>query len=146
MGLLVPHFTAPSPIHGTGLYSKDALEAGAILWMFEHGIDHRVALQSLHPKQREELLHHGYVNPQRLEMVVVCGDLARFWNFPHPGEPANAHPSEHIVEGEAVIVASRAIAAGEELLIHPSSDADYTRKMVGRQQQQLPVPRRQKKK
>jgi hypothetical protein len=34
------------------------------------------------------------------------------------------------VHDEALIVASRSIAAGEELLIHPSSDADYFRKMA----------------
>jgi hypothetical protein len=59
MGLMVPHFTAPSPIHGTGLYSRDALAEGAVLWMFEPGLDWRVALQALQPEQRTQLLHHG---------------------------------------------------------------------------------------
>lgn len=131
MGLLIPHFTAPSPNHGTGLYAREAVEAGAILWVFEPGKEDRVALKGLPPKERERLLYHGYVNPLRPDHVVICGDLASFWNFPRPGEPANAHPSKQLVEGEAVIVASRAIAAGEELLIHPSSDADYERKMGG---------------
>ncbi|MEB3302630.1 MAG: SET domain-containing protein [Cyanobacteriota bacterium] len=141
MGLQVPHFTAPSPIHGTGLYSRDALAEGAILWVFEPGLDWRVALQALQPEQRTQLLHHGYINPLRLDEVVICGDLARFWNFPHPGEPANSHPTDDLVEGEAVIVASRAIAAGEELLIHPNSDADYPRKIGGRPHPSLVVPR-----
>lgn len=68
MALCVRHFTATSPVHGTGLYT------------------------------------------------------------PRP-EAANAGPSDQLVHEEVLIVATRAISAGEELLIHTSSDADYFRKM-----------------
>ena len=129
MSLMIPHFTAPSPRHGTGLFTSIALEPGAVLWCFEPAIDRRLPIRPMEPRQRAELLHFGYVNPERPAFVVVCGDQARFWNFPRPGEPANASPCDQIQEGEAVIVACRMIAAGEELLIHPSSDADYLRKM-----------------
>jgi hypothetical protein len=112
-----------------GLFTSIDLQPGAVLWCFEPAIDQRLPLRNLEPRQRAELLHFGYVNPERLAFVVVCGDQARFWNFPLPGEPANATPSDQIKGGEAVIVACRMIAAGEELLIHPSSDADYFRKM-----------------
>jgi hypothetical protein len=61
--------------------------------------------------------------------VVVCGDSSRYWNFPNPGHHSNAHPSQQCQYGEALIVASQPISAGEELLIDPSSDADYFRKM-----------------
>lgn len=129
MGLQIPHFTAPSAVHGTGLFSRHSVAAGAVLWLYEPGLDRRVRLASLPPSRRERWLHFGYVNPQRPDWLVVCGDQSCYWNFPSPGQSANAHPSDRWVEQEAVIVASRAIAAGEELLIHPSSDADYFRKM-----------------
>ena len=130
MGLCIPHFTAASPVHGQGLYTSSPLEAGAVLWRFDPAVDRRVSLRSLNGDQHLSLLHYGYINPQRPDWVVVCGDQARFWNFPHPGQPANAVPSDRLVHDEALIVASRSIAAGEELLIHPSSDADYFRKMA----------------
>lgn len=138
MGMMIPHFTAPSPRHGMGLFTSIPLQPGAVLWCFEPAIDQRLPLLSLEPHQRAELLHFGYVNPARPAFVVVCGDQARFWNFPLPGEPANATPSDQIKGGEAVIVACRMIAAGEELLIHPSSDADYFRKMGPCHQQSAP--------
>lgn len=129
MGMIVPHFTASSPRHGTGLFTPNPLEAGALLWSFDPAIDQRISLRNVEPCQLAELLHFGYVNPEQPSFVVVCGDDSRFWNFPLPGEPANAIPSDQIKGGEAVIVACRLIAAGEELLIHPNSDADYFRKM-----------------
>jgi hypothetical protein len=138
MSMMVPHFTASSPRHGTGLFTPIPLQPGALLWCFDPAIDRRLPLRNLEPRQLAELLHFGYVNPERPAFVVVCGDHARFWNFPRPGEPANARPSDQIKGGEAVIVASRMIAAGEELLIHPSSDADYFRKMGLCHQQPAP--------
>jgi len=142
MGLCVPHFTAISPVHGTGLYTPSAIEAGAVLWRFDPEIDRRVSLRTLSGDQRLSLLHYGYINPHRPDWVVVCGDQARFWNFPRPGDAANAVPSDQLAQQEALIVAHRAIAAGEELLIHPSSDADYFRKMGlsdGQRQRLRPV-------
>jgi hypothetical protein len=138
MSMMIPHFTAPSSRHGTGLFTPITLQPGAVLWCFNPAIDQRLPLRNLDPCQLAELLHFGYVNPEQLAFVVVCGDQARFWNFPLPGEPANARPSDQIKGGEAVIVASRMIAAGEELLIHPSSDADYFRKMGLCHQQSAP--------
>jgi uncharacterized protein len=129
MALCVPHFTATSPVHGMGLYTPSPIAAGAVLWRFDPALDRRVPLQGLRGRHRLSLLHYGYINPHRPDCVVVCGDLSRFWNFPHPGEAANAAPSDQLVHQEALIVATRAIAAGEELLIHPSSDAEYFRKM-----------------
>lgn len=129
MGLCIPHYTAPSLVHGTGLFARQALAPGAVLWEFDPSCDRRLSLESLPAEERLSRLHYGYINPARPGDVVICGDLARFWNFPHPGELANAEPSGRSLRGESVIVASRPIAAGEELLIHPCSDADYFRKM-----------------
>jgi hypothetical protein len=76
------------------LFTPIPLQPGTALWCFEPAIDQRLPLGNLEPWQRAELLHFGYVNPERPAFVVVCGDQARFWNFPLPGEPANASPSD----------------------------------------------------
>lgn len=130
MGLLVPHRIGPSAIHGTGLFAATDLAEGTVLWRFEQGLETRRLLRDLSPTDQLRLLHYGYVNPLAPQWVVVCGDDARFWNFPAVGCPANAIPSAETWHGEALIVAARAIAAGEELLIDPRSDADYFRKIV----------------
>jgi hypothetical protein len=139
MGLHIPHFTAPSPVHGTGLFSRVSLLPGDLLWSFDPLIDHRALLRQFPPRVRLRLLHFGYVNAEYPDWVVVCGDCSRYWNFPHPGTHFNAHPSQKRQHGEALIVASRPIAAGEELLIDPSSDADYFRKMGLQRHSLLPL-------
>ena len=129
MGLLVPHCVGPSAIHGTGLFAAADLAEGTVLWRFEQGLESRRLLSDLSPTEQLSLLHYGYVNPLAPQWVVVCGDDARVWNFPAVGSPANAIPSVETWQGEALILAARTISAGEELLIDPSSDADYFRKL-----------------
>jgi hypothetical protein len=118
-----------------GLFSLVALEAGAILWCFEPGLEQRHLLRDLPPGKRTQLLHYGYINPRHPEWLVICGDAARYWNFPPPGETPNTRLGSMLCAGEAVAVAARAIAPGEELLIEAASDADYHRKMGLRSRQ-----------
>ena len=131
MGLQVPHRIAPSSIHGIGLFAAAPLAQGTLLWCYQPGLDTRRRLSDLEPTARLISLYYGYVNPLEPHWVVVCGDAARFWNFPPVGCPANAIPSAVHLHGEALIIAARDIEAGEELLIDPSSDADYFRKLSG---------------
>ena len=140
MGLLIAHRIAPSPVHGTGLFTVVALEAGTPLWCYEPGLEQRRRLADLLPGESQRLLHHGYINPERPGWLVICGDDARFWNFPPPGRAANCVLGDRHCAGEAVVVAARAIAAGEELLIEPTSDADYHRKLGLRLQAAGPRP------
>lgn len=130
MGLQIPHRIGASPIHGRGLFCRTRLEPGALLWRFQPGLDRAVCLVGLPERQRLDLLHFGYTNPRRPGWVVVCGDEARFWNFPPPGEPANAVLSSRTAHGEHLVIAARRIEPGEELLIEPASDADYARKLM----------------
>ena len=129
MGLQVSHWIGPSDVHGTGLFAAESVAEGSLLWCYEPGLERRLCLNELEPDARSTALHYGYVNPLVPSLVVVCGDDARFWNFPPVGSPANAVPSVELLHGEALIIAARDIAAGEELLIDPSSDADYFRKL-----------------
>lgn len=129
MGLLIPHFTAPSAVHGTGLFSGVALQAGALIWCFQPGLDRRCRLSGFQESDRLAALHYGYINPASPDWLVICGDKARFWNFPPPGQAANSVLSPHHLHHEALIIAAGPIAPGDELLIEPASDADYFRKM-----------------
>jgi SET domain-containing protein len=127
--LLIPHRTSESSIHGIGLFAAQSIESGTILWRFDPAVDERRLLATFGERDVLEALHYGYINPAKPQWLVICGDDARFWNFPRPGEAANAHLGSESQCGESVVVASRAIEAGEELLIEPGSDADYFRKM-----------------
>ncbi|MCP9887334.1 SET domain-containing protein [Cyanobium sp. ATX 6A2] len=129
MGLQIPYRIGASGIHGQGVFSLTPLERGSLLWRFEPGFDRAVRLEGLPERQCRDLLHYGYTNPRRPGWVIVCGDNARFWNFPPPGEPANAVLSPRTVQGEHLVIAARRIESGEELLIEPASDADYARKL-----------------
>jgi SET domain-containing protein len=128
--ILVPTSVRASARHGLGLYAEIAIPKGNLLWRFDATIDHRERnAPGLHWQRRSELLHWGYVNPSMPAMIVVCGDSSRFWNFSCVGEEPNAMISHWLYGGEHLIVASRDIAAGDELLIEPASDHDYARKM-----------------
>lgn len=130
MGLQIPHRIATSAIHGQGVFSLAAQEHGSLLWYFEPDVDRFMRLEGQSERQRQHLLHYGYTNPRRPDWVIVCGDAARFWNFPPLGEPANAVLSPRTVHGEHLVIAARRIDCGEELLIEPASDADYARKLL----------------
>ena len=128
--ILVPVSVRPSCRHGLGLHVEIDIPKGHLLWRFDANVDHRIEIAaSVHWQRRSELLHWGYVNPNMPNIVVVCGDSSRFWNFSSDDELPNAMISHQLYCGEHLILAARDIAAGEELLIAPDSDYDYARKM-----------------
>lgn len=111
----------PSTVHGMGLFAGRPIPAGTWLWaMWEY--DRKIPVWAA----TDEQLHYGYVS-NRDGRLVICGDHSKWWNF---GTPANCIESPELVNGEPVIVASRDIPAGEELLISLESDADATRKLL----------------
>lgn len=122
----VPITVRASGIHGLGIFANHAIAAGTVLWRFQHPDDYRLDLYTA----SDEQLHYGYVNPRRPHDLVICGGKARYWNFPPAGQAPNAVEGPVDSSGEATIVASRDIAAGEELLIDPASDLDATRKLM----------------
>jgi SET domain-containing protein len=115
----------PSAVHGRGLFTREAARGGTLLWSYQPGLDRRMPLA----EADLATLHHGYINPRRPGMVTICGDEARWWNFPPEGAAANAVEGLVDATGEARIVAARDIAAGEELWIETASDADAARKL-----------------
>ena len=118
----VPVIIAPSAIHGLGLYATREIAAGETVWEFGAG-DSRLPWAESSAEQR----HFGYVNPAAPAWLVVCGDAARWWNFALGANCEESAPPS--ATHEAPIRAARAIAAGEELTITFTSDADAARKL-----------------
>jgi hypothetical protein len=125
--LTVKTIVLKSPIHGLGLFADEPIPAGKLVWRFVPGTDKIIPKNSA----TKVLLDLGYVNPRNPDKLVVCGDAAQFLNF-NGGEPPNLF---EIVteEGESDLIAVRNIERGEELTVAPSTDADYKRKMEGKQ-------------
>lgn len=122
--LTVDTYIDESPVHGRGIYAAEPIGKGELVWRFG-GADYRITRETASLND----LHYGYVNPDKPDFVVKCGDEARFWNFGMPGA-RNCHASTHKTGGEYDIVASRDIRRGEELLICLNSDADAARKLM----------------
>jgi SET domain-containing protein len=110
--------TKKSPKHGNGLFALDPIFKNTIVYYFSPEVDQSVDLAKATPAQ----IHFGYVCRLKPETLTICGDLARWWNFSDSESETNTAESEAILNGEPVIVATKDIAVGEELLICPKSD------------------------
>jgi len=121
----VPVAVRASGVHGLGLFAMQPIRAGSVLWAYDNG-DTRIPIAAATDEQK----HFGYVNPRNPDRLVVCGDHARYWNFPPDGVEPNAIEGWLTEDAEAVITAARNIVTGEELLIAKETDADAGRKLT----------------
>ncbi len=99
----------PSAIHGTGVFSVDAVAEGAIIWRFERGIDLVIPhdrVSALPEAFQDHLSIYGYTTPDVPDGLVLSCDHAKFIN--HSDEPNTAFQP-------FVTLARRPIAAGEEI-------------------------------
>lgn len=129
----VPVEIKPSPHHGWGVFAKEKILKGVPIWsysrIFDHVIPQHVLVRA--PKdEQKKLLVRGYRNPHNTEEIVMCGDEAQFMNFPPLQVDPNVIVSGNI-DGFDILVASKDIEPGEELLVEAASDLDYTTKMLG---------------
>lgn len=132
--MMVPVTVGKSAIHGMGIFAVSPIRAGTVIWEYTPGLDRQVSHYAVNfgdPRIISYIKQRGYVNPDRLQVWVICVDEAQFWNFPKRGEPANTKLGG-LLDGEYLILAARDIEANEEITIPPESDADYSRKMEGR--------------
>ena len=123
-----------SDIHGTGVFSTEALHADRVVWTYEPGMDRAIsdyAVRYSDPEVKRYIQERGYINPARPSLWILCCDEAQFMNFPKDGQTANLRLGG-LIDGEHVLLAARGIDAGEELTVPPESDADYERKMNDR--------------
>lgn len=104
-----------SPIHGIGLFAAEPIREGTPTWRFTAGIDqaiHPEIVDRLPEEARPVFLTYAYLDIQT-GLYVLCADDARFMN--HSDEP-NVRGDYDLDGVFGVDVASRDIAAGEELL------------------------------
>lgn len=123
-----------SPVHGLGLFAVDAISAGTELFRFvahqpngsiPTDCDFKVPLE----KTDDEEKHFGWICPRTPDMLSICGDHARYWNFSPLHVAPNAIAQGFDEHGEDIIVAARDIEAGEELLLDMATDLDASRKL-----------------
>lgn len=129
----VPVEIARSKTHGYGVFALTEIKKGEVVWsfsrIFDHVIPQYVAVRA-DKKEQHKLLVRGFRNPHSTEEIVMCGDEAQFMNFPPMSHDPNVIVSGNI-DGFDILIAAVDIAPGDELLVEPASDLDYTVKMLG---------------
>jgi SET domain-containing protein len=116
--LLVPVDVRPSPIQGVGVFAREAIPAGTVVWQFDPGIDqrHPVSWLATQPEHvRRFVATHAILTLDK-QHYALAGDHTVFIN--HSSDPNLTPRYEIVVNGEEVVVAARDIAAGEELTIN----------------------------
>ena len=111
--LLVKTSVRASPIHGLGVFADVAIAAGTPLWRFDPVLDRIIpeaALAAYPPDVAEFLSVYCEYFPE-LGMLVLSGDNDRFTNHSETPNTAVILPNGP----EAMVVACRDIAAGEEI-------------------------------
>jgi SET domain-containing protein len=113
--LHVPTYVAQSAIHGFGLFARDAIPRGTVIWTFTPPFDLDLPaafLDSQPALAQQALRHYGYVDA-RLGRFILCADDYRFVN--HGTTPNIVSDFTHSAHG--VDRAARDIAPGEELTV-----------------------------
>ena len=87
MMLRIPTYLAESKISGAGLgvFCKEFVSAGTIIWTFHAGFDYIVDELPQDEIQRDFVLKYGYLPIAGEKGWVMCADNARFFN--HSDDP-----------------------------------------------------------
>lgn len=109
--LLIRTYVAPSSIHGNGVFTAEAIEAGAVVWRFDEKVDPvypASAAETGSEPLRSLLKRHAYPHHALPDKIILDGDDCRYMN--HSADP-NVDFSRDPSQG----FARRDIAAGTEL-------------------------------
>jgi SET domain-containing protein len=104
----VPTYVSRSSIHGWGVFAAAPIEAGTTIWEFDPTADWALTeaeMAAFPAKLREQMEAWTYLSEEG--EYILCSDGAKFMN--HSFQP---NCDDH---GDALTVAARDIAAGEEL-------------------------------
>ena len=106
--LRIPTFLAPSriPRAGLGLFCREAVPAGTVIWRFDPGLDVVLGALPPDPLLRRFVEVYGYQPLEGPRRWVVCLDDARFIN--HADAPNTRDDAD-------VTLAARRLAPGEEI-------------------------------
>ncbi len=113
--MLVRTYLAPSAIEGLGVFTRESVRKGDLVWRFDTRFDRVIPVEDVRaapPHMQEFMERYGYPLPSDPENFVVLDvDEGRFMNH------ADAPNCEFPPDGETGW-ALRDIAAGEELTCH----------------------------
>ena len=119
---------APSEIHGLGTFADETIARGSTIWAFDPGFDVEYSIDDLEDLPgfvRQRMMHFSYISKETGK-GILCADDARFMN--HSDRPNTEAGMDD--RGYEVTVASRDIAAGEEITCdYYEFDADAARKL-----------------
>lgn len=107
--MLLIHATAgPSPIHGTGLFARQSISVGTLIWQLDPSVDRAVTKAELDgwPIDEQERLRNFIYVDVVTGLYVLCGDDARYMNHADV-------PNTRTVGNQTF--ATRDIRPGEEL-------------------------------
>ena len=130
--MTIPVEVGRSPIHGQGVFARERVRAGTVIWQFHPGLEQKLDLALLEYSEvgvRDFLMERGYLNDR--DQWILCADEGQFLNFPLTGQPANTKLGGK-QDGEFMLLAATDIEPGEEITVPPESDKDYQRKMEAR--------------
>jgi len=133
-----------SQIHGMGVFAREDVKKGALVWVSHKDFDHSYTAEQiarLPEPTRLRILSHCYLSP-RTGKYFLCGDEARFMNhsdsynlvsrYFHSEEEARTAfgIGDEVDWIEGVNVAGRDISAGEELTCdYKEFDLDFQNKL-----------------
>lgn len=107
--LVVEHFVAPSSVHGLGVFSRNDISSGALVWVAHPSLDREIPrseLESFPQHVAENIRRHAEYLPDK-DVLRLSADGTYYMNH---GDNPNLRDA-----GDAVY-AARDIFAGEELL------------------------------
>lgn len=111
--MLIANYVAPSTIHGTGLFTKNPIPKGTLVWKHEHSFDRFFThheIKSFPPNTQEYLRIYAWSSRTNPHGVYYDMDNGRFMN--HNPDP-NLLPPEDGNDFE--LYATQNIPAGAEL-------------------------------
>jgi SET domain-containing protein len=101
-----------SPIHGIGVFLKEPVRKGQVVWQFDPRVDVAIPfeeLQNFPPAVQDYLKIYTYISVMNgRRVMVLCADNSKHVN--HADDPNLVDTPDGLQE-----IAARDIAAGEEL-------------------------------
>lgn len=81
--MLVPCYLAASDIEGLGVFSREPVECGQLIWRFDPRIDRMISLDSLSDADErlsDFLKRYTYIPPHDRNVCILDGDEGRYMN------------------------------------------------------------------
>ena len=121
--MLVDTELKPSPIHGIGVFLKEPVRAGQLVWRYDSRVDRVYTDDEIAtlPAHMQRFLRTYSTFHEPTGLWVLCGDNGRHFN--HSDDPSTI--SEGISFG--VDRAARDLAPGEELTSDYKTICDHVR-------------------